>query len=291
MDFGTSDFKYGPIASGERPEIIENRGYFTDKTSIMQRISGPSREVIVGKDIPLHLEARQDLSTRLVHPMRNGIVEKDDQRSWAVVKELTRFALESAKRNAMHGDRLSRSDKENQARKICERDPATTEQEIADALGVSQQTVSSWVSDIKLRQKAERQAIIYKLNLLGWTQEEIGKAVNLTQQAISDKISDLPELVKLVKTLLDRGEPVEKAAEKLKIDLTLAWAILLDGKDDLERFTLFGLGEYQNIAPRLYNVWYFMRRDPRLGLETPGNIPGQIAMNVLYYFTNQGDLV
>jgi len=95
MDFGTSDFKFGSITSGERPEIIENRGYFTDKTSVIQQISGPFKEVIVGKDVPLYLETREDLSARLVYPMRNGIVEKDDQRCWAVVKELTQFALES----------------------------------------------------------------------------------------------------------------------------------------------------------------------------------------------------
>ncbi len=95
MDFGTSDFKFGPITCGESPELVENRGYFTDKTSIIQQISGPVKELIVGKDIPLYLEAREDLSTRLVYPMRNGIVGKDDERSWAVVKELTQFALEA----------------------------------------------------------------------------------------------------------------------------------------------------------------------------------------------------
>lgn len=202
-------------------------------------------------------------------------------------KWLTQLQLESAKRNSIHGDRLSRSDKENQARKVCERNPDITEQEIADALGVSQKTVSNWVSDIKLRQKAERQAIIYKLNLLGWTQEEIAEVVGLARSTVAERMSDLPELLKLTSSLLDRGESVEKVAEKLKIELILAWAILLDGKDDLERFKLFGVGEYQNIAPQPYNVWNFMRRDPRLGLKVPGNIPGQIAMNVLYYYANQ----
>ena len=95
MDFGTSDFKFGPITCGERPEVVENRGYFTDKTSIIQQMGGPIKELIVGKDVPLYLEARGDLSARLVYPMRNGIVAKDDERSWAVVKELTQFALEA----------------------------------------------------------------------------------------------------------------------------------------------------------------------------------------------------
>jgi len=204
---------------------------------------------------------------------------------------LTRLQLESAKRNATHGDRLGSEDKKYQARKICEKNPNATEQEIADALGVSQQTVSSWVSDIKLMQKAERQAIIYRLKSLGWTQQEIGEKIGLTQRAVSDKIENLPELVKLLKSLLDRGESVEKVAEKLNIDLTLAWAMVLDGKDDLERFNQFGEGEYQNVSPLIYNVWNFTGRDPRLGIEVPGNIPGQIAMNTLYYYTKQGDLV
>jgi len=204
---------------------------------------------------------------------------------------LTQLQLESAKRNAAHGDRLGTEDKKYQARKICEKNPNITEQEIADALEVSQQTVSSWVSDIKLRQKAEHQAIIYRLRSLGWTQGEVAEKVKLTQQAVSEKIQNLPELVKLVKSLLERGETVEQVAEKLKIDVILAWAMVLDGKDDLERFSKFGEGGYQNERPQIYNVWNFTGKDPRLGLEVPGNIPGQIAMNVIYYYTKQGDLV
>lgn len=95
MDFGTSHFKFGPITSGERPDVIENRGYFTDRTSLIQQVSGPVENVIVGKDIPLYLESREDLSTRLVYPMRNGVIEKDNDRSWTVVREIARFALEA----------------------------------------------------------------------------------------------------------------------------------------------------------------------------------------------------
>lgn len=42
---------------------------------------------------------------------------------------------------------------------------------------------------------------------------------------------------------------------------------------------------------RVYNVWNFAFRDPSLGEEWAGNIPGQIAMNVLHYYTKEGDLV
>ena len=92
-DYGTSDYKYGPITKGEVPEVVENRGYFPDKSALVQRVMGEAKDVVVGRDIPLYLEAREDLSTRLVYPMRNGIVEKDDERSWRVVKELTLYGL------------------------------------------------------------------------------------------------------------------------------------------------------------------------------------------------------
>jgi len=253
---------------------------------LVQRISTND-----GKEYTVFLDGLH--RARACERVKRKTIEAEYWKKETLKKEewLTRLQLESAKRNATHGDRLGSEDKKYQARKICEKNPNATEQEIADALGVSQQTVSSWVSDIKLMQKAERQAIVYRLNSLGWTQQEIGEKIGLTQRAVSDKIENLPELVKLLKSLLDRGEPVEKVAEKLNIDLTLAWAMVLDGKDDLERFKQFGKGEYQNANERIYNVWNFTGRDPRLGLEVPGNIPGQMAMNALYYYTTQGDLV
>lgn len=43
--------------------------------------------------------------------------------------------------------------------------------------------------------------------------------------------------------------------------------------------------------PKVYNVWSFVNRDTRLGEQYDGNIPGQIALNVLYYYTSKDDLV
>ena len=37
--------------------------------------------------------------------------------------------------------------------------------------------------------------------------------------------------------------------------------------------------------------WRFAENDPRFGVPHPGRIPGQIAGNVIYYFTEPGDLV
>ncbi len=95
IDYGTSDFKYGPITIGEVPEVVENRGYFIEKTSIMSRVMGVNRDIVVGRDLPLFLESREDVAERLVYPMRNGIVEKNDLKAWQVIKELTKYALEN----------------------------------------------------------------------------------------------------------------------------------------------------------------------------------------------------
>ncbi|MEM2340871.1 MAG: hypothetical protein QXW19_00785 [Candidatus Bathyarchaeia archaeon] len=97
MDYGTSDFKFGPISCGEVPQIIENRGYFPDSGSIMYRAFERAREVIVGEEVPLYLQSSEDLALRLIYPMKNGVIAKDDERAWAVVREISRYGLSSFK--------------------------------------------------------------------------------------------------------------------------------------------------------------------------------------------------
>ncbi|MGC8849055.1 MAG: hypothetical protein ACP5QI_01100, partial [Candidatus Bathyarchaeia archaeon] len=93
IDYGTSDVKFGPITCGEVPQITENRGYLPDKDSIMYRAFEVPRDVVVGKDLPLYLQSSEDLSSRLIYPMRNGVIEKDDEKAWRIVEELSRYAL------------------------------------------------------------------------------------------------------------------------------------------------------------------------------------------------------
>jgi N6-adenosine-specific RNA methylase IME4 len=60
---------------------------------------------------------------------------------------------------------------------------------------------------------------------------------------------------------------------------------------DLARFRKFGRPAFQNDKPKKENHWFFHRVDPRLGQKHPGQIPGQAVMNILYYYTEEGDLV
>ncbi|MEM0444952.1 MAG: hypothetical protein QXO86_05690 [Nitrososphaerota archaeon] len=95
-DFGTSDYKYGPISLGERPRVMESRGYFPEK-SVVAELLGGSREVVVGSDVALFLGGGQDLSGRLVYPMRDGIVGINDEKGWRVIRELIYRSLSDFK--------------------------------------------------------------------------------------------------------------------------------------------------------------------------------------------------
>ncbi len=76
----------------------------------------------------------------------------------------TALLLESAKCNTSHGDRLSSNDKKRIARDIASSDPERryTESALAEKLGVSQQTVNAWITDIRARQKTNRDSIIIR---------------------------------------------------------------------------------------------------------------------------------
>ena len=92
--------------------------------------------------------------------------------------------LEAARCNLRHGDRLSPKDKRQIARDIAMSDPECrwTEEALAERLGVIQQTVNTWISDIRGRQRAGREIIIILLKRLGWTQEQIAKVVGISQK-------------------------------------------------------------------------------------------------------------
>ncbi len=103
MDFGTSDFKFGPISCGETPRIVNNRGYFPDKNSVIYKAFEPTPDIIVGEDVPLYLQSVEDLSSRLVYPMRNGMIDKGDEGAWRVVSSLTDFGLNAFKPELNNG--------------------------------------------------------------------------------------------------------------------------------------------------------------------------------------------
>ena len=170
--------------------------------------------------------------------------------------------------------------------------------QLSEYLSVSKSTIYDWVGGEFKTIENKRDILIYKLHMLDWTQQEIADAVvhagyekEYSQMAVGKRLKLFPDLEKVLKLLFQDGkgksisEIVEDIEKTHAIDETLAWAIIVQGKSDQERFELL------DFEPKVYNVWNYSECDKRMGQEYPGQIPGQIVLNALYYHTKQGDLV
>jgi len=103
-----------------------------------------------------------------------------------------------------------------------------------EKLGVIQQTVNTWISDIRTPQKVGRDIVISRLNRLGWPQEQIAEKAGVNQQRVSQitnntKFGDIGNLIA-------QGHDMEYIAKHYSMDLALAWALRLEGKTDREKF-------------------------------------------------------
>lgn len=196
-----------------------------------------------------------------------------------------------------HGMPTTRQDLERQAVKIATDDPKheKSSEEIAKAWDLSDRTVRGWIQHIRAGQRARRDRDIYRLSMLGWTQEEIAGTTGINRQRVA-QIASNGEIAKIGASIEDwksKGKTIAEAAEKLEIDATLAWAIYLKDKDD--NFRLEKINEALkgiDVTPRPFDVWNFAQCMPIAGDESyAGRIPGQILLNLLWFFTKQGDLV
>jgi len=193
--------------------------------------------------------------------------------------------LEAAERNRNHGDRLTENDKKGVARSIAEGDPKRTftEKQIADKLGVIQETVSNWISDIRARQRAGRNAKIIYLSRLGWSQEEIAELMGKDRSIISRIVQNTK--FGEMHSFLEQGKDMAWIADHYHIGIPLTWALCLEGKTDQERFEGLGWGL------RTWDQWSFNTCDERFGEDWPGRIPAQLVGHTLFYFTEKGSLV
>ncbi|PXF56279.1 MAG: hypothetical protein C4B58_14065 [Deltaproteobacteria bacterium] len=90
---------------------------------------------------------------------------------------------------------------------------------LAEKLGVIQQTVNTWISDIRVRQKAGRNTVILRLNRLGWTQEMIAKVVGLDRSVISRNVQNTK--IGDMHNLLSQGHGMDYIARHYHMDLAL----------------------------------------------------------------------
>jgi len=99
-DFGTSYFKFGPITQQE-PIIVSSRGLILRDLAEHQRWmigkrfpDAVARGVIVGdEEIRSVLGGLSDLAHRLRYPLQDGVIRRDDEDAWLIVRELVRYAF------------------------------------------------------------------------------------------------------------------------------------------------------------------------------------------------------
>jgi len=95
-------------------------------------------------------------------------------------------------------------------------------------LGVIQQTVNAWISDIRGRRRAGREIIIIRLNRLpcppsfwrGWSQEQIAEVVGISRGRLSQIVNNTN--FGEINTLLSRGRDMDYIASHYHMDLALA---------------------------------------------------------------------
>lgn len=207
--------------------------------------------------------------------------------------------------NTKHGDRLPLSDLGEVVLKIIKL--RTKDRihgivnELAKQFGYDQSTISQLptsegkVSVVLKKIEGSRDFKIWALNQLGWGPTDIERYFNfgINRPTISKIVQNIGDnILNDIKAQYDKGKSVSDIAEFESAPEAVLWAMILhDEKDDVKRFEEFGESDYQDDTPKVYNHWNFKAVDPRLGQDHPGRIPGQIVMNVLYYYTKLGDRV
>ncbi len=116
-------------------------------------------------------------------------------------------------------------------------------------------------------------------------QERIAKRLGVRQRTVSNHLEKMAELPNFLNTDLSKGFTIPQVAEKHDWTEPLVWSIALEGKSDLDRFKVLNWGL------RTWDLWSWNDCDKRFGDEWPGRIPAQMIAHILYYFSDQNDLV
>jgi len=268
------------LRAGAQFPSIECQRISIDGTEQIIILDGLHRWEAYKKAQP-ELGENSDFSQIEAHFWKDEVLDKKEN--------LNLLRLRSAALNSQHGDRMTNADYQSLAEKIARDDPdhKLSSETIAKEWGLRPRTVRDWVQSIRAKQKAKRDRIIFKLSMLGWSTREIAEVVGIDYSNISRVLQngEIAKMQQAISDWLSQGKTVEEAAEKLEIDATLAWAIHLCGKSDIERLADLG------VSLKLYDDWSFQGCDARLGISYPGRIPGQLVINTLYYYTVPGDLV
>lgn len=106
-------------------------------------------------------------------------------------------------------------------------------------------------------------------------------------ESMFKKAKEHPEIEELIKNI-NSTLPISKAYRDAISLIKQKQISFLKEKEELTDEEILMIND---ISIQPYNVWHFNKCDERFGFNYPGRIPGQIVIHVLYFFTNQGDLV
>lgn len=201
--------------------------------------------------------------------------------SAVVVPEGIPVKLYALSLSAKHGDRASNADTKDVIRETWsaldeEKAPGKM---VSKLLGLSEGTVSGYVSDLLAKRREERRAKALRLSLLGWTQAEIAERLGCSQQSVSSDTKNFDS------ELFGSGHTDEEIALRLGLPVQIVKAIQLREKSDAERMKAL------DIKVQPYDVWNFQGCHDLMGDKHPGRIPGEIVCHALWYWTKPGDLV
>ncbi len=180
---------------------------------------------------------------------------------------------------------LTEEEARTTARRAFQNNSRLTSAEIGKAIGRSRRTVDSYIVDLRAATQMELYFKIFRMNYLGIPQERIALRLGQTRDIIRDHLGKKAELPKSPNADLKRGFTVPQVAEKHGWTEPLVWSIALEGKDDLDRFKALNWGL------RTWDLWNWNDCDKRFGDDWPGRIPAQMIAHILYYFSDQNDLV
>jgi len=180
---------------------------------------------------------------------------------------------------------LTEDEARTTARLAFQNNSRLTSAEIGKAIGRSRRTVDSYIVDLRAATQMELYFKIFRMNYLGIPQERIALRLGQTRDIIRDHLGKKAELPKSPNADLKRGFTVPQVAEKHGWTEPIVWSIALEGKNDLDRFKALNWGL------RTWDLWNWNDCDKRFGDDWPGRIPAQMIAHILYYFSDQNDLV
>ena len=203
-----------------------------------------------------------------------------------IIKDLdgTDPLLYAAKR-AIGPRQLTEDEARDTARRAYSKNTSLRSADIGKAIGRSRQTVDSYIADLRAVTQLGLDIKIFRMDRLGIPQDRIAKRLGLVRTSLHYHLSKMPVLANSTNTDLSRGFTVSQVAEKHGWTEPMLWSLALEGKEDLERFKELGWGL------RTWDHWYFNDIDRRFGDDWPGRIPAQMIAHILYYFSDQNNLV